>query len=83
MSDRPVFDNEDPRTKLEQWKVGELRVSGDCPPPSKEYDDWLYLLLRNDKRAAKAFVYEGHTYSIASHWLDRTGKVMHLHLQRG
>ena len=75
MPDQP--DNEDSRIRLDQWKVGEIQLSGDIPPPSAELDAWLAKLLRNDKSAAKTFG----EYEIRSYWTDSTGKVLHLALR--
>jgi len=77
MSDQPP-DNEDTRATFHQWKVGEIQLSGDIPPQSKEFDEWISKLMRNDKTAAKSFG----EYEIRSYWTDSTGKVLHLILKR-
>ena len=76
MSDQP--DNEDSKIRLDQWKVGEIQLSGDIPPPSAELDAWLAKLLRNDRSAPKVFG----NYHIRSYWTDSTGKVLNLTLVR-
>lgn len=82
MSNRHETGSEDSRIILEQWKVGEIQLSGDMPPPSKELDDWLYKLMRNDRSAAKFFDLPGERFVIKSYWTDSTGKVLHLRLKR-
>jgi len=76
MSDQPP-DNEDTRAVLRQWKVGEIQLSGDIPPPSKEFDEWISKLMINNKTAAKSFG----EYEIRSYWTDSTGKILHLILR--
>jgi len=70
-------DNEETHAVLHWWKVGEVQLSGDIPPPSKEFDEWIRKLVANDKTAAKTFG----EYEIRSYWTDSTGKVLHLVLK--
>jgi hypothetical protein len=81
MSDQH-HDNEQTLAVLGEWKVKELQVSGDVPPPSEAFDRWLSRLRRNDRRAPKLFIYEGATYSIRSYWTTSAGDVLHVRLER-
>ena len=60
------------------WRVEEIQLSGDVPPPSEDLDIWLARLKRNDKSVPKTFG----GYVISSFWSSRDGKVLHLRLEK-